>query len=130
MAIVSTIVAITVRPVGITVVTIPRISLGISVGARFSRGSLISRSLSVVTISMAIVSTIVAIAVRPVGITVISVPRVSLGIGVGARFGRGGLISRSLSVVTISIRSAIVTSVSSPMSTVAVIAVPGVSLSL
>merc|ERR550519_3210226 len=102
-------VSVSVRPVSAvtisSIVGIPRVSLGISVGARLGRGSFISRPLSIVAI-VAISVTVVTISVRPVGITVpvVTVPGVSLGIGVGARFGRGTLISRSLSVVTISIR--------------------------
>merc|ERR1711910_211504 len=74
--------------------------------------------------------TMVSITVRPVSIPIVPVPGVSLGIGVGARLGRGRLISRSLSIVTIVTMGSIVTTIVTSVASIPIVTIPGVSLSI
>merc|ERR550525_1881581 len=92
------IVSISVRPVcvSVSVVSVPRISLRAGIGRGISSGLSISSPLSIVVTIVTISVPIVSISVWPIRISVVSVPRISLGLRVGSGFGSGLSISRSL----------------------------------
>merc|ERR1711918_140238 len=77
----------------------PRISLRAGIGRGISSGLSISSPLSIVSIVSIWAVSIVSISVWPVCVSVVSVPRISLGLRVGSGFGSGLSISRSLSIV-------------------------------
>merc|ERR1712001_752000 len=70
----------------------------------------------------------ISISIWPVvSVAVVAVPGVSLSISVGARLGRGGLISRPLAIVAIAVWSAVVATIVASVASIAVVAVPRIS---
>merc|ERR1712001_818984 len=65
----------------------------------------------------------ISISIWPVvSVAVVAVPGVSLSISVGARLGRGGLISRPLAIVAIAVWSAVVATIVASVASIAVVA--------